>query len=59
MGLGGFLVLFECFEHLAFGVPMFLWSLYALIGFVASGGFLLLAGTIPSLRETLEKRFFF
>ena len=57
--LGGFTVLIEFFEHLTFGVPMFLWSLYALIGFAVTGGFLLLAGMVPSLRETLERRFFF
>ena len=59
LGLGGFTVLIEFFEHLTFGVPMFLWSLYSLIAFTVAGGFLLLAGTVPSLRETLERRFFF
>ena len=59
LGLGGFTVLIEFFEHLTFGAPMFLWSLYPLIGFAVMGCFLLLAGAIPSLRETLERRFFF
>ncbi len=59
LGLGCFTVLVEFFEHLAFGTPMFLWSLYSLIGFALAGGFLLLAGMIPSLRGTLKKRFFF
>ena len=59
LGLGGFTVLIEFFEHLTFGAPMFLWSLYALIVFAVAGGFLLLAGTVPSLREALERRFFF
>jgi len=59
LGIGGFTVLIEFFEHLTFGVPMFLWSLYSLIAFAVVGGFLLLAGMVPSLRETLEKRFFF
>ena len=58
LGLGGFTVLIEFFAHLAFGVPMFLWSVYSLIVFAAAGGFLLLAGTVPSLREALERRFF-
>ena len=59
LGLGGFTVLIEFFEHLTFGVPMFLWSLYPLIGFAALGCFLLLTGAVPSLRETFERRFFF
>lgn len=59
LGLGGFAALIEFFEHLTFGAPMFLWSLYPLIGFAVAGGFLLLAGMVPALRETLEKHFFF
>ena len=59
LGLGVFTVLIEFFEHLTFGVPMFVWSLYSLIVFAAAGGFLLLAGMIPSLRGALEKHFFF
>ena len=59
LGLGVFTVLIEFFEHLTFDTPMFLWSLYSLIVFGATGGFLLMAGTIPSLRRSLEKRFFF
>ena len=59
LGLGGLTVLIEFFAHLTFGTPVFLWSLYSLAGFAAVGGFLLLAGTVPSLRETLERRFFF
>ena len=57
--LGGFTVLVELFEHLTFGTAMFRWSLYSLLGFGAAGIFFLLAGMIPSLRRTLEKRFFF
>ena len=59
IGLGLFTVLVEFFEHITFGVPMFLWSLYSLIVFAAAGCFFLLAGIIPSLRGALEKRFFF
>ena len=59
LGLGGFTVLVEFFEHLTFGVPMFLWSLYSLAAFAVAGGFLLLAGLVPPLRESLRKRFFF
>ena len=57
--LGGFTVLVELFEHIAFGTEMFLWSLYSLAGFAAVGLFLLLAGMIRPLRDALEKRFFF
>ena len=59
LALGGFTVLIEFFEHLTFGVPMFLWSLYPLIGFAAAGIFLLLGGMIPSLHTMLKRRFFF
>ena len=59
VGLGGFTVLVEFFEHLTFGAPMFLWSLYSLAGFAVPGGFLLLAGLIPSLRGSFKKHFFF
>ena len=59
LGIGAFTVLIEFFEHLSFGLRMFRWSLYSLLGFGAAGIFFLLAGMIPSLRRTLEKRFFF
>ena len=57
--LGGFTVLVEFFEHLTFGTRMFLWSLYPLLSFGLVGLFLLLAGMVPSLRDWLERRFFF
>ena len=57
--LGGFTMLVEFFEHISFGTQMFLWSLFPLTGFGAAGLFLLVAGTIPSLRHALRKRFFF
>lgn len=57
--LGGFTVLIEFFEHISFGLPMFRWSLFSLAGFGAMGLFLLIAGMIRPLRDTLEKRFFF
>lgn len=59
LGLGGFTVLVEFFEHLSFGTQMFRWSLYSLAGFGAAGIFLLLAGMIPSLRQGMRKKFFF
>ena len=57
--LAAFLVLVEFFEHLSFGVRMFRWSLYSLAGFGTVGAFLLIAGMIPGLRSSLEKRFCF
>ena len=57
--LGGFTVLVEFFEHLSFGTEMFLWSLYSLAGFCAAGIFLLIAGMIPSMRNEMERKFFF
>ena len=59
LGIGGFTVLIELFEHLTFGVDMFRWSLYSLPVFAVAGIFLLLAGMIPGLRHALEKRTFF
>jgi hypothetical protein len=59
LGIGAFTVLIEFFEHLSFGLRMFRWSLYSLAGFGTVGAFLLIAGMIPGLRSSLEKRFFF
>ncbi len=59
LGIGGFTVLVEFFEHLSFGTKMFRWSVYSLMGFCAVGVILLLAGIIPAMRHALEKRFFF
>ena len=57
--LGGLTVLVEFFERLSFGTPMFRWSLYSLSVFGVAGAFLLIAGMIPSMRQELERRFFF
>lgn len=57
--LGGFTVLVEFFEHISFGLEMFRWSLYSLIGFGITGIFLLIVGMIPGLRQEMRKRFFF
>ena len=57
--LGGYAVLVEFFEHLTFGMRMFTWSQYPLAGFGIVGLFLLIAGTIPPLREEIRRRFFF
>ena len=57
--LGGYAVLVEFFEHLTFGMRMFTWSQYPLAGFGIVGLFLLIAGTIPPLREEIRRRFFY
>ena len=59
LALGGLTVLVEFFQHLSFSTPMFSWSLYSLSGFCAAGLFLLIAGMIPPLRQTMRRRFFF
>ena len=59
LSIGGFTVLVEFFQHITFGTRMFRWSMYSLLGFGAAGLVLLLAGIIPSMRNALEKRFFF
>ena len=59
LGLGGFTVLVEFFEHLTFGTPMFVWSLYCVCAFGALGLFLLITSFVPPLRAWIRKRFFF
>ena len=59
LGIGGFTVLVEFFEHLGFGTGVFRWSMYSLLGFGAAGLIFLLAGMIPAMRHAMEKKFFF
>lgn len=59
IALGGLTMLVEFFEHISFGTQMFLWSPFSLAGFAAAGLFLLIAGMIRPLRQTMAKRFFF
>lgn len=56
---GGLTMLIEFFQHITFGTKMFRWSPYAFAGFAVVGFFLLLVAMIPSLKHSLEKRFFF
>ncbi|MBQ6399008.1 MAG: hypothetical protein IJI21_02700 [Clostridia bacterium] len=57
--LGGATVLIEFFEHITFGARMFRWSLYSL-GVLALGGiFLLIAGMVPSLRQSMRRYFLY
>ena len=57
--LGSFSMLVEFFEHISFGAKMFQWSLYSFSGFAAAGLCLLIAGSIPGLRQIIRKKFFF
>ena len=57
--IGGSFMLVEFFEHITFGTPMFVWSLYCVCGFGALGLFLFVATLIPPLHAHLRKTFFF
>ncbi len=58
IGGGCLTMLVEFFEHVTFGTPMFLWSLYCVCFFSAIGVFLLIAGCVPPLRDVLKRKFF-
>ena len=57
--IGASFMLIEFFQHITFGTPMFVWSLYCLCGFGALGLFLFIATLIPPLHAHLRKTFFF
>ncbi len=52
-------MLVEFFQHITFGTPMFVWSLYCVSVFCLIGLFLLIASLIPALRGWLRRKFFF
>ena len=52
-------MLIEFFQHITFGTPMFVWSLYCVSGFCLIGLFLFVASFIPSLSAYLRRTFFF
>ena len=52
-------MLVEFFQHITFGTPMFVWSLYCVTGFCMIGLFLLAASFIPPLRAWIRRKFFF
>ena len=56
--MGLYCMLIELFQHITFGTPMFLWSLYCVSAFGAIGLFLLIASLIPPLKAFLERKFF-
>ena len=57
--IGASFMLIEFFEHITFGTPMWVWSLYCVCGFGALGLFLFIATLIPPLHAHLRKTFFF
>ena len=57
--IGASFMLIEFFQHITFGTPMFVWSLYCVCVFGAFGLFLFIATLIPPLHAHLRKTFFF
>lgn len=57
--IGASFMLIEFFQHITFGTPMWVWSLYCVCGFGALGLFLFVATLIPPLHQHLRKTFFF
>ena len=57
--IGTNFMLIEFFQHITFGTPMFVWSLYCVCAFDALGLFLFIATLIPPLHAHLRKTFFF
>ena len=57
--IGASFMLVEFFQHITFGTPMFVWSLYCVCAFGALGLFLFIATLIPPLHAHLRKVFFF
>ena len=56
--IGASFMLVEFFQHITFGTPMFVWSLYCVCAFGALGLFLFIATLIPPLHAHLRKTFF-
>lgn len=52
-------MLVEFFQHITFGTPMFVWSLYCVSVFCLIGLFLLVSSFVPSMRGWLRRKFFF
>lgn len=57
--IGSSFMLVELFQHITFGTPMFVWSLYCVCVFGALGLFLFIAAMVPGLHAHLRKIFFF
>lgn len=59
IAIGLSFMLVEFFQHITFGTPMFVWSLYCVSGFCLIGLFLFVASFIPPLRAALRRTFFY
>ena len=57
--IGASFMLIEFFQHITFGTPMFVWSLYCVSVFCLIGLFLFIASFIPPLRAALRRTFFY
>lgn len=59
LAMGGFMLLLEYLLHLTFGLPgIGTWSPYPLIVFTLLGITLIVVAIVPSIRESLERKFF-
>lgn len=59
IAIGLSFMLVEFFQHITFGTPMFVWSLYCVSVVCLIGVFLLIASFVPPLRAYLRRKFFF
>ena len=59
IAIGLSFMLVEFFQHITFGTPMFVWSLYCMSVFCLIGLFLFIASFIPSWRAALRRTFFY
>ena len=59
IAIGLSFMLVEFFQHITFGTPMYVWSLYCMSVFCLIGLFLFIASFIPPLRATLRRTFFY
>ncbi len=59
IAIGLSFMLIEFFQHITFGTPMFVWSLYCVSVFCLIGLFLFVASFVPPLRAYLRRKFFF
>ena len=59
IAIGLSFMLVEFFQHITFGTPMFVWSLYCMSVFCLIGLFLFIASFIPGWRAALRRTFFY
>ena len=59
IAIGLSFMLIEFFQHITFGTPMFVWSLYCMSVFCLIGLFLFIASFVPPWRAALRRTFFY